>query len=225
MFCKFWITACLVHFFYIAVSAQTQPKIGLHIGAGWQDDPLILRPSNSISFPGWNYEIPYYNNPFFETGPAIQINRLSIVIAARLMGGNTNPLAQREPVFKATLSPNLYAKYYFGKHDNRGYSIGWHSSIVNYPIIVVEFPDDPDRVPRPGYPKNSTHFLNGLEAATRVIRRGVLANTYLGVSWQVAPPSQLDRFVLIPNNIWSKRLQIGLHCVVGSKQHKKENYE
>ena len=192
---------------------QEKPTWLWYISTGYNGD-AIPRPGKVLDsvpiFPGWDFDKPGYGNPFLELGFGIEKKRWSVVTTARTQFGRTNPPPStlRPVQTHFSLSPNLYAHYYFGKYDKRGFRVGVHSSLLWYRGTPVFFPAEPNPAPNPNYPRHDFYFLNGIEVGTRVIRNGIFANTYLNASYQVGKGT-LDNVVSF-GGTWYGRVSVGL---------------
>ena len=192
---------------------QEKPTWLWYIGTGYHSDAIPVRFPDSVRlFRGWDFDEPGYGNPFLELGAGIDRKRWSILGTVRTQFGKTNPPPStlRPVQTHFSLSPNLYAHYYFGKYDKRGFRVGLHSSLLWYRVTPVFFPDEPNPSPNPNYPRHDFYFLNGIEIATRVIRNGWFANTYLAFSYQVSPAGT-RRQVTDVDPSWAGRMSIGLN--------------
>jgi hypothetical protein len=204
------ITGFIIAFLIsIVCNGQRKGDFYLHTGAGWQDDMLpIGKVDSSKVFEGYDYNYPSIAGGYFDVGGAYKWNRSELGLSVRLNIFTNWNTAEQKDELDFSFFYNAFYAYYFGKADGHGFRVGITTTAIIYKISVFA-DDDADPNLKPDLPANNFYLGFGPNIGTRIIRKGLLKNTYLNFVAQFAPPDKFDKIVLFPPT-WQKRFTLGL---------------
>lgn len=179
-------------------SNKVSKKFGIHIGIGMQGDIYKQIGVNGISdYSQWDYIPPGKSiaSVFIDIGGVYSLKQWEVGAAARLALASKS-LTGGAQEFSIVPMPAAWIARYFGKHDMRGFRVGFNLTPVIEPRYMEEAftPSPTDRVAP--ILSSLTYWAFGPTIGTRIFRKGWFKDTYINLNPQVAPPNPVDKQIL-----------------------------